>query len=281
MKADEEPIAFIKKQADPKTRDEKNASRSQDPKKQAEGPKKMTRDERMKQFGHKSDIEIGQDSWGFLLSGINFKFTKEYAEQRDHLREGKRTAQQQANVDSIPRNEVEPFEIRESRTSRILETKMPEEALNSMFAEEDLIGANHPIGMRTVPERMGKQAILTENAEHNEDYRKATLIANPDHWESGDENNRKYDKHDRDLSDSERSSVGSQSFYAKDTTLQKYRFNEDFDFQSSQEKRDEEENEGSSQHAAESSNFGESWVPSTDYADERTKRHWAQSTDGN
>ena len=126
--------------------------------------------------------------------------------------------------------------------------------------------------MRTVPESMDKQAILKENAEHNEDYRRATLIANPDHWESGDENYWKYDKHDRDHSDSERSSVGSQSFYAKDKTSQKYKFNEDFDFQSSPEKRDEEENAGSSQHAAESSNFGESWVPSTDYADERTKK---------
>ena len=69
---------------------------------------------------------------------------------------------------------------------------------------------------------MDKQAILKENAEHNESYRKTTLIANPDHWESGDENYWKHDKYDRDLSDSERSSVGSQSFYAKDKTPQKY-----------------------------------------------------------
>ena len=45
--------------------------------------------------------------------------------------------------------------------------------------------------------------------------------------------------------------------------------------------KEKDDDDGSSQNADSRSNFGKSWAPSTEYADERTKRHWAQSTDGN
>ena len=204
QKADEVAIAHDAKQADPNT---------------AEGPRLMKPDDRMKAFGHKSDIRIGQDSWAFLFTGLNFKFSKEYQDQKNHLREGKRIEKQQKIVDTVPRNEVEPPAIRESRTSQILEAEIFEDAHNAMFAEEDLHAANHPIGFRTLPESMTKQAMLQENARLKENSRKARLVANPDQWSSDDENYWKFDAHDKDCTSSEQGSECSQqSAYAKDKT---------------------------------------------------------------
>ena len=89
----------------------------------------MKPDDRMKAFGHKNDIKIGQESWAYLLTGLNFRLSEEFWQQKQHIHEGKKTEAQQKIVETVPRNEVEPPAVRESRTSQALDAELPEDAI--------------------------------------------------------------------------------------------------------------------------------------------------------